>query len=142
MKSFVLPIVIICSCIGLAMAQGHLKEGVSSLDKNDQREREHSDPSKPIEVKIGQEFLITLDSNMTTGYQWQLVKPPDIGIVELLNNEYRAPRNKIIGAGGQEIWSFKAVAPGKTIISMKYVRPWEKDVPPVKNVQFQIIVSP
>lgn len=140
MKKMFLAVVVIYSCIGLVMAQDNpcgekktsqeVTEGISI----------YGDPAKPIEVLMGQKFAITLHANATTGYRWQLAKPLDNSIVEHLGNEYLKPRTRLVGAGGKEVWKFKALGRGKTIIAMKYIRPWEKDIPPVENVQFQIVV--
>ncbi|MBM4270711.1 MAG: protease inhibitor I42 family protein [Deltaproteobacteria bacterium] len=102
--------------------------------------RDYSDPSKPIEVAAGQQFIITVESNRTTGYQWQLAGVPDSAVVQLENVEYRVSNTGLVGAGGMEVWRFKALGPGKTAIAIKYVRPWEKDVPPVKHLQFTVII--
>jgi inhibitor of cysteine peptidase len=111
----------------------------------DARPAEKTD--KPIEAAAGKEFSISLDSNRTTGYGWQLAKPVDEKVVKAVRNIYQeaapaakdgAPR---VGAGGKEVWTFKAVKPGKTAIEFKYVRPWEKDTPPVKTAKFQVEVT-
>ena len=94
-----------------------------------------------VEVEVGQEFTITLESNPTTGYQWQLAKPLDEGILKFIGSEYKAPETELLGAGGKEVWTFKAVNRGIAEISLKYVRLWEKDVPPAKEQTFAIIVK-
>ncbi|MFH1327616.1 MAG: protease inhibitor I42 family protein [Candidatus Bathyarchaeota archaeon] len=94
-----------------------------------------------VEVEVGQQFNITLESNPTTGYQWQLAEPLDESILNLIGSEYQAPENGLIGAGGEEIWTFEAVDQGTTEISMEYVRPWETDVAPIKARTFVIIVE-
>ncbi|MBU1726684.1 MAG: protease inhibitor I42 family protein [Candidatus Omnitrophica bacterium] len=107
------------------------------------RERDFSDPNKPVKIKLGQEFSLILDSNATTGYQWQFAEPIfDKNIAEFVRSEYIIPKTKLVGAGGKEIWVFKALKAGKTTISFKYVRPWEKDVLPVKTASFVIVVTP
>ena len=94
-----------------------------------------------VEVAVGHEFGVTLAANATTGYHWELAAPLDTAIVELVGNEYQAPRTDLLGAGGQEIWTFRAVTRGQTVIELKYVRPWEKDVPPVETASFTVIVQ-
>jgi len=94
-----------------------------------------------IKVKVGQEFNITLESNPTTGYQWQLAKQLDRSIVELVRSEYRPSESGLLGAGGIEVWTFKAVKSGTAEISFEYVRSWETDVPPIKEKSFGIIVG-
>ncbi len=140
MKEILLVIFIICGCIGPVTAQEIRIGGDKSLPDTVQKGLVYYDPAKSIEIMIGQEFAIELDANATTGYQWQLAEPLNNRIIELLSTEYRVPETGHLGAGGKEIWKFRAVDHGKTIISMKYIRPWEKDIPPVKNIQFRVVV--
>jgi len=140
MKKILLTVIMTCYCIGLVMAQeqpGGTNKPLRELGKGS---LVYSDPAKSIEVTIGQEFAIELDANATTGYQWQLAKTLDNTIIKQLGTEYRLAETGLIGAGGKEVWKFKALGLGKTIIAMKYIRPWEKEVLPVGNVQFRIIV--
>lgn len=89
----------------------------------------------------GKQFSITLDSNPTTGYHWELVDLPNEDVVKLVGNAYRGPEaTKLLGAGGKEIWTFKAVGRGEATIRMKYVRPWEKGAPPEKTAEFAVTV--
>lgn len=94
-----------------------------------------------VEVRVGQEFNITLESNPTTGYQWQLAKQLNETILEFIGSEYKPSESGLIGAGGTEVWTFKAVNSGTTEISLKYVRPWETDVPPIQEQNIGIIVK-
>ena len=100
-------------------------------------------PKNLVEVEVGQEFIITLESNPTTGYQWQLARPLDEAILQLVGSEFEAPETKpeLVGVGGEEVWTFKAVGRGQTEVALKYVRVWEKDVSPVKEQTSIIIVK-
>ncbi|MCA1554685.1 MAG: protease inhibitor I42 family protein [Chloroflexi bacterium] len=84
--------------------------------------REFDDPSQPIDVQRGDEFLIHLKSNATTGYRWELAKPVDETIITLVNHEYRGSVLPIAGAGGEEQWTFRAVGAGTTQIDWIYRR--------------------
>jgi len=86
------------------------------------------DKSIVITAKKQHTFNITLPSNPTTGYSWfltdynhQLLKP--------VNHQYVAPNNKLMGAGGFEIWTFniqqEVPVPQKTTVTFTYQRPWE-----------------
>lgn len=87
--------------------------------------------SQTIEVSsAAPEFSIRLDANPTTGYRWT-VKSYDSALLTLVKNEYLPPGSNCIGAGGEEIWTFKANAaaftkPTKTLIEMEYARSWEQ----------------
>jgi inhibitor of cysteine peptidase len=97
--------------------------------------------SKPITVTTGQQFSVTLASNATTGYKWDLAKPLDPKALTLVTNEYVRPTTRLVGAGGKEVWTFKAVSEGKTEIALKYFRPWETNVEPVEKTNFVVVIS-
>ena len=65
---------------------------------------------------------ITLDENPTTGYTWQL----DTTGFEVVSDEYVAPNNGLMGAGGQHTWDLKAVNTGTYKINGVYKRSWEQ----------------
>ncbi len=96
----------------------------------------------PIEVEVGQEFVIALESSPTTGYRWRFINPLDEEIVELVGSEYKGPGDERIGAGGEETLTFRAVSQGATRISLGYERPWERNVPPIKTRTFAVVVGP
>jgi inhibitor of cysteine peptidase len=100
----------------------------------------YSDPAKPIEARTLSEFSIILESNPTTGFGWDISKPLDEKTVCFVSSEYVAAETGLAGSGGREIWTFRAIAPGKTAISFKYFRPWEKDVPPSKELVFNVSI--
>lgn len=96
----------------------------------------------PFAMKVGDEFVLTLESNPSTGYLWRLVVKPDESTVQLVSSEYRAaPDTNRVGAGGNEVWTFLATGKGKAEISLIYIRPWEKDKPPAKTARVIIIVE-
>jgi len=94
-----------------------------------------------ITAEPGKTFTLTLDSNPTTGYRWQLANPVDEKHVKLISSEYHRPSTQLIGAGGKEIWNFKAVAAGTTEIHLKYIRPWETNMPPALSTNFLVTVK-
>ena len=87
-----------------------------------------------IKASVGEVVSITLVSNATTGYAWQIRGSVDGGILKLVDSEYIPDEANpmIVGAGGKEIWTFKALKKGKAKLCFEYVRPWEKDVSPAK----------
>lgn len=98
--------------------------------------------AESFRVKVGEEFTATLLSNATTGYKWDLASPLKESIVKLAHQQYIAPEQSMrVGAGGKEAWTFRAVGRGKTEIRMKYVRPWEKGVPPARTAVYKVVVE-
>lgn len=101
----------------------------------------YTDPAKTIRVKVGQEFGLLLESNPTTGYQWQLAEQPDLDVVTLVINEYQGAESDRLGAGGHELWIFQATGPGQAVIKLAYLRPWEKDKKPSQTVKYTVLVK-
>jgi len=106
--------------------------------------RQFTTSDSVIEVAKGEEFTIVLNSNPTTGYSWRLAQPLDEGILMLVGNEYlqATPSGKtpVMGAGGREVWSFRALSPGDAEISLEYVRAWEKESRPAESAVFKVVV--
>jgi len=128
---------------GLGNFTGIQLKGVESMAE--QNGDENKGPAKgkveKMEVKLDQEFTITLKSNPTTGYSWQIDTAPDENVVRLIGSVFVGPQTRLVGAGGSEIWTFKAVGRGRTMVRLKYIRPWEKDVPPVEIADYDIQVQ-
>lgn len=69
-------------------------------------------------------LVVTLDSNVTTGFRWELSGRPDTNVMSLEGSEYLAPSTSpgVVGAGGQEVWRFRAVGEGTTTLELTYQR--------------------
>lgn len=117
-----------------------LNAGCRCVCRTTAQVREEGAATGPIEVKKGSEFSVGLDSNPTTGYSWRLACPLDGSVVALVGSEYERRGTPRIGAGGEEVWTFRAVGWGKTGIEFEYSRPWEKDRPPAEKKTFEVTV--
>lgn len=85
-------------------------------------------------VQTGGSFEVVLKANHTTGFRWTLSWPPNESVVKLVGSTYRTQSPSpgsppIVGAGGEEVWIFEAVAPGQVGIGLSYQRPWESVQP-------------
>ena len=97
--------------------------------------------SKPVAATVGKEFKITLQCNPTTGYQWVLAKAPDEKLAKLLRSDYKRLDSRLIGAGGDMVWTFRALTEGQTQVELNYVRPWEKGVKPAQTTNFVVLIK-
>jgi inhibitor of cysteine peptidase len=93
-----------------------------------------------VEIQAGQQIVITLKSNPTTGYKWELTSELNPAILELVSQEYIAPQGGAIGAGGEEVWEFQGVGRGESSIVLEYRRSWEKNQPPVNSFFAKVVV--
>src|SRR4030065_1807507 len=89
--------------------------------------------SRPMQLKAGDSFTITLRANLSTGYQWQLAAPLEESMLQLVNSEYIPYKSKRLGADGKQLWTFKTLKAGETSIAFKYVRPHEKEKHPERQ---------
>jgi inhibitor of cysteine peptidase len=96
-----------------------------------------------MNVTSGQDFTVSLQSNPTTGYQWQLAQPLNPKVLKKVGSVYQASPagTGTVGAGGVEIWTFKAVGKGKDDIKMQYVRPNDKSAKPTEERVFSVTVQ-
>jgi inhibitor of cysteine peptidase len=100
-----------------------------------------TDPDKPIEVSAGNEFTIVIQSNPTTGYHWELMGEPDANTVEFVSKDYKADEPVLIGSGGVDIWTFKAIGAGETTITLGSYPPANDAVEPEQTLAFVVIVK-
>ncbi len=84
-----------------------------------------SDNGKTINAAPNQIITITLDSNATTGYQWNLVTEPNAQVLKAVSSKYNGPSVGGVGAGGTETWQFQAVGAGRTTLKLSYFRPFD-----------------
>jgi inhibitor of cysteine peptidase len=80
--------------------------------------------NEKIDAKIGEVFTIELESNPTTGYQWQ--ENFDESKVKLLKKDINLASKKI-GGSATEVFTFQSLAIGQTKICFEYKRVWENE---------------
>ena len=101
-------------------------------------EQTHGD----VSLKVGAVLEVRLEANHTTGYSWVFapaVNPVLMRQGKTVYQEHVA--GSTVGAGGVEVWRFKAVKAGKQGLQFEYRRPWEKGSPPAKVVTFTVTVD-
>ena len=101
-------------------------------------EQTHGD----VSLKVGAVLEVRLEANHTTGYSWvaaPVVNPVLMRQGRTAYQEHAA--GSTVGAGGVEVWRFKAVKAGKQGLQFEYRRPWEKGSPPAKVVTFAVTVE-
>jgi predicted secreted protein len=100
-----------------------------------------SDPAMPIEAQAGEVFHIVVASNPSTGYHWDFIGELDGNVVEFISGEYTADEPVMPGSGGADVWTFKAVAPGQTQITLGSYPPDTGVTEPQETITFDIIVQ-
>jgi len=88
------------------------------------------------------QLLITLESNATTGFAWELAEL-DTSVLENTHSEYTAKPLLIMvpGAGGVERWWFSPVATGTTVLRLEYRQPWDESSAPAETFEITVTVE-
>jgi inhibitor of cysteine peptidase len=101
-----------------------------------------ADNGKQITLKPGDILTLTLESNPTTGYSWQVMEIDNAVLVLDGDPEYKRSSGSegLVGAGGTETFRFKVVGAGEASLGMGYMRPWES-VPPVETFEVRVVIK-
>jgi inhibitor of cysteine peptidase len=102
-----------------------------------------ADNGHTIELKVGQALVLTLGSNPTTGYGWVFDDQSTQIVAREGKPTYTAdmPGRGLVGSGGVERWTFRAVKPGTETLRLDYRRPWEQNLTPASRVEFPVVVK-
>ncbi|HEX5871036.1 MAG TPA: protease inhibitor I42 family protein [Longimicrobium sp.] len=92
-----------------------------------------------MEVRVGDEFDIVLPSNPSTGYQWRVVEPLDPRL-RFVRRTYLPDRPVRPGSGGNDRMSFAGVAPGETVLRLRYARGDQGSA--ARTAEFRVRVYP
>ena len=104
-------------------------------------DEEHSSRC-PLELVRGQSVLITLRSNPTTGFRWQVQDAAPSVLRSLGPEVYSNPEDSgLVGSAGQSSWRFEATNPGGGRLLLVYRQPWEPNVAPAQTFECQVTVE-
>jgi predicted secreted protein len=109
-----------------------------------------ADPAAPLtlteessgqrfDVEVGQEVIVRLASNRTTGYQWTLADSRSALMAVVGEPQYEPPAQTHLGVGGTETWRLKAMTKGQVALVFEYRRPLDKVLPPARTASFTFL---
>jgi len=96
-----------------------------------------------VELKKGQTLVIILESNPTTGYQWEVIECNDSILQQKGKAEFKSSdtsNHPSSGKGGTETFHFNAQSAGNGTLKLVYHRSWEKEVEPLRTFTLQVKV--
>jgi len=103
-----------------------------------------NDNGGQVTLKMGQEMLVRLGSNPSTGFRWQVEKVDEAVLQQVGMAQYEPaePGGTLKpGQAGQETMRFQATGAGQTNLILAYRRPWEDDAAAEKTFILQVVVS-
>ena len=88
-------------------------------------EKENVTPNQ-VDVPLGQEFSIELESNWSTGYHWIWINEGEVSVVDSKGFTY-LPEGSLLGNSGIEKWMFKSILIGEETLKFEYQPPQGSD---------------
>ncbi len=129
-----LILTLVVSLGGMTSAASPTAEGPLELQVTER------DSGRAVELN-GEVLVLTLESNPSTGYGWQ-VQGRDGRILRRLEaSEWLPDTPGKLGGPGKELLRFAAVGKGKATLNLAYTRPWETAAAPAKTFSLEVNVS-
>ncbi len=98
------------------------------------------DNGRTVTLAKGAALTLRLEASPGTGYGWQIQKnePELLKLIDKPIFEKSEPDRP--DAKEQEVFHFRASAPGSAKLELVYTRPWEKDKPPAKTFRIEAVI--
>lgn len=100
-----------------------------------------NDNNREIQINVGEAISVKLKIQGGTGYNWYIDRLDETHL-KLVGTETKeiSPKN-IIGGPVLGILSFKAIAPGDTILRLLYYRVWEGKEHAIKKFEVKLHIA-
>lgn len=96
----------------------------------------------PLALEVGQCCTVMLESNAGTGYAWQLAEPSaGTGLLRVELFGTQPCESGCCGFPVPVTCNITALKPGRELVRLVYVRPWEKDKTPADEKCFLVTVT-
>lgn len=99
-----------------------------------------ADDASSQTLAAGQTVQVSLEANPSTGYAWAIDGEAP-AFLEQTGEPVFTPESDALGAGGTEVWTFRATGAGAGTLALKYWRSFEPDVEPERTFSVEIAVE-
>jgi inhibitor of cysteine peptidase len=100
-----------------------------------------SNAGQNIRLFAGQELIIQLDGNPTTGYTWEAKNLDTNMFIQVGDVQFSSSNPKLVSSGGTQTMTLRVLNTGTSTLTLIYHRPWEKDVQPLKTFTVTVTVK-
>ena len=100
-----------------------------------------TDTGKSVTLAPGEKLEVSLNATSGTGYLWQIAGSNPAVLNPLGLGDFEMPKDAPPGAMGTQVFHFEAMAPGTAKLEMAYLRPWEKNLAPVRTWSISVRVQ-
>jgi predicted secreted protein len=99
-----------------------------------------SDDGAVVEVEVGEQVVVRLEGNATTGYAWQVTAVDPAVLAPAGDPDYESSSGAT-GAGGTYTFRFDAMGPGETEVVLRYFPTWEEPSEEAGTFTFTAVVG-
>lgn len=113
---------------GVPSGQFHVSATVCGLSIELYRLVTEEDAGRTLDLRVGDQLMVVLQGNPTTGYEWSSALLYEYAVLRVLaETEYRPTSmdTGMVGAGGLYIFRFEAIDVGTQAFQFVYQRSWE-----------------
>lgn len=100
---------------------------------------DEADSLSEVSLDVSDQVEVSLESNPTTGYSWELGPLPD-GL-QLVSSDFEEPGGSLVGAAGTQVFVLDVVGPGSGILRFEYVRVFDDPIVAEKIVEYVLTIS-
>jgi len=93
-----------------------------------------------ITTAAGDDFVIELESNPSTGYDWT-AESSDTAVVSEVGDEYVQPDTDLLGAPGTQRFVFHPGGAGSATLTLRYARSFQPDDPDARQLSYTVTVT-
>ncbi|MFT7724793.1 MAG: protease inhibitor I42 family protein [Roseateles sp.] len=90
-----------------------------------------------LRATVGDDVLLRLPENPTTGYRWELAVPPGLSLLA----DEQVPAGSAPGGGGERVLRLRAIAPGCHAVNAALRRAWAPDDTPPSSFSATLEVT-
>jgi len=98
------------------------------------------DAGKTIDLKTGDLLEISLNGNITTGFNW-VPADQDPVLLEQVGEVEVTPASDQLGAPGVIVLTFKAISQGQTNLRLEYKQPWDENTTPEETFEITVVIN-
>jgi inhibitor of cysteine peptidase len=91
-----------------------------------------------IIIQKGNIMIVELLTNPGIGYSWQIIKNDPDKLKSLGDSVLKPIEAEAPGASENQVFRFLAQNLGSTMLELHYLRPWERNLPPLKTYKINV----
>jgi inhibitor of cysteine peptidase len=100
-----------------------------------------SDNREKVTLFAGQELIIQLNGNPSTGYTWEAKDLDATMFKQVGGPKFSSSNPNLVGSGGTMTLTFRVLKTGNATLTLVYHRPWETSVEPVDTFSITAMVK-